>query len=89
MHNIVEKHFGISIAPVRSRGGSLVIYRTMTIKRIISRNVSEPSILRDHAFAWSYINWILRLFNKYRLKMKAIEPRQPTMIDSTFFIELI
>jgi hypothetical protein len=24
MHNIVEKHFSISIAAVRSRGGSLV-----------------------------------------------------------------
>jgi riboflavin transporter FmnP len=26
MHNIVEKHFSISIAPVQSRSGSLVIY---------------------------------------------------------------
>jgi hypothetical protein len=26
MHNIVEKHFSISIAPVRSRGGKLVIH---------------------------------------------------------------
>jgi hypothetical protein len=25
MHDIVEKHFSISIAPMRSRGGSLVI----------------------------------------------------------------
>jgi hypothetical protein len=25
MHNIVKKHFGISIALVQSRGGSLVI----------------------------------------------------------------
>jgi hypothetical protein len=25
MHNMVEKHFSISIAPVQSRGGSLVV----------------------------------------------------------------
>jgi hypothetical protein len=28
VHNIVEKYFSISIAPVQSRGGSLVVYKT-------------------------------------------------------------
>jgi hypothetical protein len=28
MHNIVQKHFSVNIAPVRSRGGSLVCNKT-------------------------------------------------------------
>jgi hypothetical protein len=38
VHHIVEKHFGITIAPVRSRGGSLVIniakVQCIVLKRI-------------------------------------------------------
>jgi hypothetical protein len=40
MHNILEKHLCISFAPVRSRGGSLVINKTT---RYGIRILSNPS----------------------------------------------
>jgi hypothetical protein len=36
MYNIVERHFSISITPVRSRGGSLVINKKQMNKNLIA-----------------------------------------------------
>jgi hypothetical protein len=42
MHNIVEKHFSISIAPVRSQGESLVNITRISMKIKLSVLLSEP-----------------------------------------------
>jgi hypothetical protein len=46
VYNIVEKHFSFSIAPVQSRGGALVNYKTCWShhhSRFISKGVAEVS----------------------------------------------
>jgi hypothetical protein len=46
MHNIIEKHFSISITPVRSRGGSLIM-------NIIDKNVGKVEDRIERRARWS------------------------------------
>jgi hypothetical protein len=41
MHNKVEKYFTINIAPVRSRGWSLVFYKRLARSNVVIINVSQ------------------------------------------------
>jgi hypothetical protein len=41
--NIIEKHFSISIAPVRSWGGSLVMYKKLYMYKAVTKIINSFS----------------------------------------------